>query len=889
MQLLFGGHHPHCGKPRNYNMKRSNLYFITVSIFCLLFALFSCKSGGGDSGSVNKYRVSGTIFAAENSAIDSDVNDNFADYQSNDRFDEAQELLNPVILGGYVNTPRTGWVGENGDVGRSYYTGDVNDYYSITLTENQSITLSIADNHVDLDLWLYDDNEPPNLVDESRDPKAITESVSATSSGQYFIRVEAWSGASNYVLVVGQPVASATVLDHRMQEDFMPGNVIVAFNDIGPAIHNDLKQPSRSAYKAMTHKSTILDHIQVYKFTPDTADQVFRSMGIPSMESNRALYQTIDPDQQLKLDTLRIIDALNKDPRVRYAEPNYRRYPLLFEPNDPEYSEQWHYPLINLPEAWDVTQGQDVIVAVIDTGILKNHPDIDEQLSADGGYDFISRTNTSNDGDGIDSDPEDPGDDEEGDSSFHGTHVSGTVAAETDNLMGVAGVAFQAKIMPLRALGVGGGYTDDILECMKYAAGLPNVSGVTPAQPAHIINMSIGGGGRQQSTQEVIDIITKDPYNVIIVAAAGNESTDTLSYPASYNGVISVSAVRPDKELASYSNFGSKIDVAAPGGDFPPVGECVLSTDGDDSDGGSIRNGYNSKCGTSMASPHMAGVVALMKALQPDMTPTDLDALLANGILTEDLESDGASVRNDFFGYGLIDAFKAVTAVEDHLPTLLLVDKASLDFGNEVTGTDQIIITLTKSNDNELIDVQSPIVSASWLTVEPDPSVYSQGLGEYTVNVDRSQVATDGPYYASITFISTQNSVEVSVVMYKGDITVVGDSGLHYVLLLDGDTFDTVEADKVFVDRLNGTYSYSFPSVAEGRYVVFAGTDSDNDFLVGDPGEARGAYVSPSQSIYLNVSRDLSGIDFDTAFEFSISVDQLPTKNYSHTVYRRFK
>ena len=141
----------------------------------------------------------------------------------------------------------------------------------------------------------------------------------------------------------------------------------------------------------------------------------------------------------------------------------------------------------------------------------------------------------------------------QGGSSFHGTHVSGTIAATTNNAMGVAGIAFQSKIMPLRALGVGGGLSSDITEAMLYAAGLDNDSGTTPSRQADIINMSIGGSSFSSHEKETIDLVRK--AGVIIIAAAGNEGSDASSYPAAYDGVVSVSAVGPEKKLAPYSKL----------------------------------------------------------------------------------------------------------------------------------------------------------------------------------------------------------------------------------------------------------------------------------------------------------------------------------------------
>jgi serine protease len=191
-----------------------------------------------------------------------------------------------------------------------------------------------------------------------------------------------------------------------------------------------------------------------------------------------------DPDVRARWETLMAIKSLRRDPRIRHAEPNYR-VNALATPNDQAYPLQWHYPLIGLPEAWDTTTGDPlVVVAVIDSGVLANHPDLAGQLVE--GYDFISDPQNAADGDGIDPDPQDTavgGGDAA--SSFHGTHVSGTVAARGGNLMGVAGSAYSSRVMPLRALGQdGGGTSYDVDQAVRYAAGLANDSGtVRTVQP----------------------------------------------------------------------------------------------------------------------------------------------------------------------------------------------------------------------------------------------------------------------------------------------------------------------------------------------------------------------------------------------------------------------
>ncbi len=355
------------------------------------------------------------------------------------------------------------------------------------------------------------------------------------------------------------------------------------------------------------------------------------------------------------LDTVR---SMRERPDVLWVQPNYRRHALRI-PNDPFLPLQWHYPMISLPAAWDVTIGSpDVVVAVIDTGLLTTHPDIAPARLVPG-FDFITDPAIAGDGDGIDADPFDVGDGGPGaPSSFHGTHVTGTIGAATDNGTGVAGIDWNARIMPLRVLGRGGGTDFDIAQAIRFAAGLANVSGRLPAQRADVVNMSLGGPGQSPAMHEAIQ--DARAAETIVVVAAGNDAVDAAGFtPAAFPEVVCVSAVDARGARAVYSNFGAVVDVAAPGGDTRAdtdrdgFADGVLSTLGDDT-GNAVAFVFGFLQGTSMAAPHVTGVVALMQAAFMEahagarLTPDALDAMLRAGALT------GAG--------GLIDAHKAVLA-----------------------------------------------------------------------------------------------------------------------------------------------------------------------------------------------------------------------------------
>ncbi len=372
------------------------------------------------------------------------------------------------------------------------------------------------------------------------------------------------------------------------------------------------------------------------------------------------------PIWQRPADLQQALIALNADPTVEYAELDQLLQPMA-TPNDSRYNEQWHYfestGGMNLPTAWDTTTGAGTVVAVIDTG-YRPHPDLLANLLP--GYDMISDTFVSVDGNGRDSDATDPGDaSSAGDcgagqparsSSWHGTHVAGTVAAVSNNGSGVAGVAYGAKVVPLRALGRCGGYTSDIADSIIWASGGSVPGTPANANPADVINMSLGGGGAcSTTTQNAIN--TARNNGATIVVAAGNSNTDASGFnPANCAGVISVAATNRDGGRAYYSNFGASVDVAAPGGDvrFGAAGG-VLSTLNSGSTGPASDN-YEFYQGTSMASPHVAGLAALMKAVDPSLTPTQVEDTIKS-------TARAFPATCSQCGTGIADAAAAIAAV----------------------------------------------------------------------------------------------------------------------------------------------------------------------------------------------------------------------------------
>jgi len=826
--------------------------------------------GGGDSDNDNDdpsppaptgFSLSGTVTASGSQAVDSDTNDPSREAVGNNTTGTAQPINNPVTLGGYLNQPRTG------DPGRSFTSGDTEDFFVVDMLAGQVVTMLVADfETADADLYLW--NESGQIVDFSVDEGEI-EAVVAEEDGTYFINASSFRGATNYILALGAPDFTLTTESHR---DIVPWQAVVKYRE-QPGATLDAAAMDRGI--GLRQQSGGSGRPRLMELRRDPASRQQRIQALQGMQGNKrhtvaaAKHASLaDPALRARWETLLAIKSLRGDPMVEYAEPNFRVWAQA-TPNDEAYPLQWHYPLIGLPDAWDTTTGSaEVVVAVVDTGVLPTHPDLAGQLVD--GYDFVSDPANAGDGGGIDPDPRDPGGSFGGGAgTFHGTHVAGTVAARGDNGRGGAGVAYSARIMPLRVLGVdGGGTTYDVDQAMRYAAGLANDSGTTPGTPAAIINLSLGGAPFSQASQDLVDELRA--AGVILVAAAGNEAGTQPSYPAAFAGVISVSAVDTQRSLAPYSNTGSTVDVAAPGGnssvdlngDGYPDG--VLSTAGTQGEDG-INFVYAFISGTSMATPHVAGVLALMKSINPALTPEDIDALLMTGDLTDDLGPPG---RDDSFGYGLINARSAVAAAlvsigasPADIPRLL-VSATTLNFGASTTA---LGLTFSNGGQGEL-ELESIDASAPWLQVSAQ-DVDAAGLGDYTVSVDRSGLPP-GIFAADITARSSINTLTIRVYVSVAGVNAAPDVGVVYILLYDVVLDDPVA--QVAANGNGGEYRFLFENIEPGSYEILAGSDADNDLFICDAGEACGAWLTTDQPILIELEEDLSGLDFPVEWQVSI-------------------
>ncbi|MFP2931661.1 S8 family serine peptidase [Pyxidicoccus sp. 3LG] len=642
--------------------------------------------------------------------------------------------------------------------------------------------------------------------------------------------------------IVPPPVGPPPLARIPQTDPTIPGDVILRFEDAGLSPEHVLEAAKLPGYRA-THKGYASEYLHLVGF------------------------EALDGHAVTADETRELVTRLAALPGVRFTERNLRMYALKV-PNDRGYTAQWHYPTINLPAAWDVeSDATGVVVAVVDTGIVP-HPDLDGRKLE--GYDMIQDTANAGDGNGRDANPLDEGGDlASGGSSWHGSHVAGTVAANTNNTTGVAGVAWNARILPVRVLGKEGGTSFDIAAGMTWASG-GAVTGV-PANtnPAKVVNLSLGGTAPpQQVYQEVINAAVG--RGSIFVIAAGNENVDANnSTPCNQENVICVGSTGLSGRRSSFSNFGARVDVMASGGemvedlngdDYP---DGVLSTARDDSN----QPAYTFSQGTSMAAPHVAGVVALMAAAA-QRAGTSLTSALAESTLKATATPIGSSLCSGGCGSGLINAQAALRRLAntdpDSEPPRLSVATASLHFRG--SGTQQLTVNNIGGSQGGALSVTATVsgAQASRVTVSPSPlSVPAFGSATLNVVVNASGLA-DGSYPVTLNLAGSGAAGSATVEL---DITVGTTQDLDAIVAfvwqdLTGEW--QAEEEGITFARAASNYTYSI-DLDPRTYYALATIDDDQDGEIFEDGERTGFWRNLDSFEPLELEEDdtLDGVSFD--------------------------
>lgn len=899
-----------------------------------LAALTACGGGGGGGGgdgggnggggNSTTYNIGGVISMAETSAVDSDTNDvNQSDYRVNDTLAEAQALVAPVLLVGTVNLPQAGPPGNNNNGQPNF--GDSDDVFRVTLQAGQVVELEFAADPTVSDVDLYIGDDQGNLVGLSEGTDTRFECVTVTRDGSYYVNVRAFSNASIYSMRIGAPGTGAGCAASTTATGFVPGEVLVEPRVAASGAEGTIE---RAAAVMRTAGLTTADAAAL---RADVGPQVLRLPTDPvaldaGIQALAAVAAGVSPDKRrlsaaqlaqraraaaspglAGTATLQYAKRLRATGAFAYAHPNWLMQTLAltgtFPPNDRGYSYQrWHYEQINVPAAMSRIVGLNLpanqprpIVAVIDDGVALDHPDLGPQLVGNGRT-FVNGGDRAS-GDNIATRADNP--------VFHGTHVAGTVAAATFDGIGAAGTAPMAQIMPLRVFpSQGGARSDDVIQAMRYAAGLSNRSGTLPARKADVINMSLGSDRNCDAAyqQAISDVRAA---GVIVVVAAGNSArndqgnTVPLGSPSNCSGAVAVSATEARRQITFYSNTNVRpasasvgtLHLTGPGGDSGQsttgngAADNVYSTVATFDAAGRRQPAFGGMMGTSMASPHVAGVMALMRYVNPAITVAQVDNLIATSRLTDDL---GAAGKDDRFGWGLINASKAVdaalsvsTSPPPTPPAQVVALPSTLDFGAQAT---EAFVELGASGTTTETVTSGPVTDAPANAISVDTSLVNAttGLGRYKFIVDRTRFTGNGSFYPRIEFgLSSGRTLVVQLVVVKAAGGGAGAStanlGPMYVLLFDPDTNE--DAVTVLATLSNGRYTWSHSGWSRSKVAIFAGGDLDNDNLICQRGEACGAYpvLPPGDELFvvdLQASGSRSDLNFQVAPLSGISSTQ---------------
>lgn len=784
---------------------------LVVLVCALLLAACGGGAGGGDAppSLPQSVSLSGELFVDDFSEQDADIQvAGVATIASlNNNVSSAQRLNNPTSLGGYISFRSGNY--RNGEL----YSRDISDFYSLPMLKGQSlfITLQSAESLVSAQLDVFvrvfreTNTNVPVFETNVAQPKRVE--FVADSDDEYVVQL--FAGAFGSAPVLYQLKTSTTLA-------------------------------SGSALAKGSYAELASDRIAYV----DDQGQLVRT-------------KSQGHEDLAKLSALREAYKREQNGGVR-AEPDYRASitsaAVVDIANDAYGALQWNVDLIKAPDAWAASTGSGVRVAVIDTGVSSAHEDFFGNVLFNEGYDFVSSP-LNGDGDGRDSDSSEPFG-----GTSHGTHISGLIAAKTNNSLGIAGIAYDADVIPIRVLDkAGSGSAFDIADGIRYAAGLRTTDGLVLSPRADVINLSLG----LNEDSFVISDAIRDAVaaGVIVVAAAGNEESDAAFYPAYYPEVFGVGSVNHHGFRSLFSNFGQNVSLMAPGG----TDTSSIYSDGIDDDilGPVGISDYAFFVGTSFAAPHVTAVVALMKQLSPGLDSAGFASLLNRGMLT-DVRESGA-----FYGRGVINAEKAVSVLGGALSDKLDAFPESLSFTQD---DERLILTLSNLGSGSVL-VDSVSFAEPWLSLSAQDTD-GFGLGRYAITIDSSAASSVADSSQVIVRYSVNGGSQQTriIPVYKASESLTSELTGVYVYLVRKESATSFSSSyeviqSVFFDRILGSTAFRFEDVPQGNYYLEASTDNDGDRRLFDSGEAVGAYRLSNDDAYLTVNSDKDGLRFSMKFQ----------------------
>nr|WP_233061222.1 S8 family serine peptidase [Parvularcula mediterranea] len=833
------------------------------------------------------FTLSGNLAASQFLSVDGDTNDTFSELRLNNDFISAQTISNPSIVKGFVTV-----IDPPGSGRFNFFSTDQFDVYSFTGFSGQQIFLEAADFDQatpalnDIDLILYDSLGIAQAVSMSID--GAYEALSVPSDGQYFIAVQARSGASNYTLSLSSIAGPISLGTDRIVQNLQPNAVILngpPVTDAGIAFVDAFEHSNFSGSDASVLRSAdvrIVDLQGARSLVEDDVDEfvadrsnVFAGIGLPSSYHSQSpeflLLALLDRLNRLEgrdlftaIEAGSTLQALNSDP-VPLRSINWNLYDIGWEAAEAQLT--------------GLTFAKTPVVAVIDSGYFTAHSDLRTQIIDQ--RDFVA---AQFDGDGFDAEAEEivrPGDNPAC-HGFHGTHVATTAAASSGD-GGMIGVAPQSEIIALK-IGFSSGprckqFFGDLAQAIRYAARLPNASNALPPKKADVINMSLGYRQPDPSVSAAIDAAVAE--GVIVVAGVGNDSAAVINYPASFPNVIGVAATDFRRSRAHYSTFNSMVDIAAPGGDVrvdangDGYGDGILGGIATLSGVAGFRQDYTLMNGTSMASPTVSGGIALMKAISPTLTQADVEGMLASGRLTEDIGAQGYDIET---GYGLMSLPKMINAALEfsggnpsELPDLILSSPSQVSFG--ILAQDvSISVERIRGLDNRIQGITlSPSLRTSsggeWISLV-NSETDADGFGTYTFRANR-QILGLGTFQGTIGFEQSNGStLNIPVSLTNASDEGTGTTGAIFFVVERlneaGEFVTAVDDYRIEEGASGGSAIASISGLRAGSYRVIYGTDMDSDNLICDEGELCGALPFNSSRFddTIEVDQNLSGLDF---------------------------